>query len=372
MLFRQLLNDILKASQKNARQSLKSRRDARNFSSRSGITLVELMIAAAIIGFIVLILSQMTNITSISTANFNRSSDVNYLVGEVTQKLSNPYNCIETFGHPDDGPQDFTPDSIVRLVNIDRTVTPPNVTVPADGRAHHIQGHAQAQPYGPSQLFVERYELKELGPGRNTYLEITVAAKGVGGGNIGSAEIVRKVPLQVEWRQPVTTTPPIMTACRSLSQATTELWSRGAGTDIYYMGTVGVGTRTPSQAHALNISGDFLVDQNSSGEGGNIKAHSFYYDSDQRLKQRIETIRNPLGTINNLRGVSFDWKSNHKHDFGFIAQEVEKELPELVSKDADGQLSVDYVKVLPFLVEALKQQQKDIEELQHEVQKLKQ
>lgn len=352
------------------------------FHSRSGITLVELMVAAAIIGFIALVLSQVTNVISVSTSNFNRSSDVNYFVGEVTQKLSDPYNCIETFGGPAHEPGDSrhsstfrtntTPDSIVRLVNIDRTVIPATYTVPADGYSHHIQGHADAQLYGPSRLEVARYELKDLGPGQNTYVEIVIAAKGVGGGNIGSSEIVRKIPLKTEWASDHSTLVPKMKSCSSLSQASAELWSRGAGTDIYYMGTVGIGTRTPSQLHALNIAGDFAVELDSNGDGGNIKAHSFYYDSDQRLKQRIETIHNPMQTLHNLRGVSFDWKRNHKHDYGFIAQEVEEELPELVYEDAKGNLSVDYVKVLPFLVEALKEQQNEIEELRNEVQKLKQ
>jgi hypothetical protein len=49
--------------------------------------------------------------------------------------------------------------------------------------------------------------------------------------------------------------------------------------------------------------------------------------------------------------------------FGFIAQEFEKVIPELVKSDKDGYKSIDYVKLTPVLVEAIKEQQKQIEEL---------
>jgi hypothetical protein len=63
-----------------------------------------------------------------------------------------------------------------------------------------------------------------------------------------------------------------------------------------------------------------------------------------------------------LNGVQFDWKSNGRHDIGFIAQEVKKQIPEIVNYNTKKDIySVDYAKVVPFLVEAMKTQQGMIE-----------
>jgi hypothetical protein len=55
---------------------------------------------------------------------------------------------------------------------------------------------------------------------------------------------------------------------------------------------------------------------------------------------------NSLDTISRLIGVSFDWKKSGDHSIGFIAQEVESVLPEIVSTDKEGYKSLDYGKVI--------------------------
>ena len=94
-----------------------------------------------------------------------------------------------------------------------------------------------------------------------------------------------------------------------------------------------------------------------------------------RWKRNIIEIDEPLDKLAKLRGVYFDWDSEHGggHDVGMIAEEVGKVLPEIVvyeenGIDADG---MDYSKLTPLLVEAVKAQQKMIEDLQKEVQLLK-
>ena len=93
--------------------------------------------------------------------------------------------------------------------------------------------------------------------------------------------------------------------------------------------------------------------------------------SDARFKTNVTTLNNALDTILNLRGVNFDWKReafpDHRfpegRQVGFIAQELEKFLPEVVVRDAQGYRAVAYGSVVPVLVEAVKTQQKQIEEL---------
>ena len=100
---------------------------------------------------------------------------------------------------------------------------------------------------------------------------------------------------------------------------------------------------------------------------GNITAYS-----DQRLKTNIETIANPLELVNKLRGVTFDWIETGKHSYGLIAQEVEQVIPELVLETTNGNTetdvsttvkSVDYSKLVSVLIEAVKEQQQQIDKL---------
>ena len=75
--------------------------------------------------------------------------------------------------------------------------------------------------------------------------------------------------------------------------------------------------------------------------------------------------------ILNLEGVYFNWKTNTENrQVGFIAQDVEKALPEVVSKDNKGYYSLSYGNITPILVEAFKEQQEIIESQQSKIDTL--
>jgi len=97
--------------------------------------------------------------------------------------------------------------------------------------------------------------------------------------------------------------------------------------------------------------------------------------SDKRLKKDISEINNALEKILKINGVYFYWKENKfskEKQIGVIAQEVEPVFPELVQKNSNGYLSVDYTKFTPILIQALKEQQKQIEALKQKNEKLTQ
>ncbi len=131
-------------------------------------------------------------------------------------------------------------------------------------------------------------------------------------------------------------------------------------------GFVGMGTIDPSVR--LQVNGDII-------------ANSIAGSSDARFKTNVSAIANPLEKVLQLRGVNFDWNQSQfpertfssKRALGFIAQEVEKVLPEVVEteKSADGYKAVQYDKVVALLVEAIKEQQKQINRLQKQVKQLK-
>ena len=94
-------------------------------------------------------------------------------------------------------------------------------------------------------------------------------------------------------------------------------------------------------------------------------------NSDRRLKKDITPLSGSLDTIKKLEGVNYKWKdTDRKGDdiqFGVIAQEVKKILPELIRTDDNGWKSMNYVGVIPILIEAIKEQQKQIDELKNKI-----
>jgi len=94
-----------------------------------------------------------------------------------------------------------------------------------------------------------------------------------------------------------------------------------------------------------------------------------YYSSDRRLKDNITPIESPLEKLDKIGGYTFDWiekeevHSNKGRDVGVIAQEIEEVLPEVVTTKENGYKAVKYEKIVPLLIECIKEQQKQIDEL---------
>ena len=93
--------------------------------------------------------------------------------------------------------------------------------------------------------------------------------------------------------------------------------------------------------------------------------------SDARVKENVETIPNALEKVTALRGVNFNKIGEEKRSTGVIAQEVKEVLPEVIHENEDGMLSVAYGNITGVLIEAIKEQQKQIEELKAMVVNLK-
>jgi hypothetical protein len=129
------------------------------------------------------------------------------------------------------------------------------------------------------------------------------------------------------------------------------------------------------------------VGSTASGVVGEIRASNeitAYYSSDRRLKENVRLITDPITLVNQLNGVYFDWTDEHierrggedgffvrKDDVGVIAQEVEAVLPQLVADRPDGFKGVKYEKMIPLLIEAIKQQDKTINRLEEELREIK-
>jgi hypothetical protein len=106
---------------------------------------------------------------------------------------------------------------------------------------------------------------------------------------------------------------------------------------------------------------------------GSVSATSFINTSDARLKEDVRPIKDALDQLLNLRGVRYHFKDRRtgsEDQVGLIAQEVERLFPGLVQTDANGYKGVAYGNLVGVLVEALREQQSEIERLQHQTRSL--
>jgi len=180
-----------------------------------------------------------------------------------------------------------------------------------------------------------------------------------------------------------------------------------AGTDtrtlhINSAGNVGLGTTSPSQklhvvggalitgtttiGGAASVTGALTVGTTATitgaiTAGGNITANgniTAFSSSDERLKENVVNISNPLEKLALLNGVTFDWKDSYiesqggldamfvrKNDVGIIAQDLEKVLPQLVAERDDGYKAVKYDRIVALLIEAVKELKAEVDSLKN-------
>ncbi len=104
--------------------------------------------------------------------------------------------------------------------------------------------------------------------------------------------------------------------------------------------------------------------------GNNVTALGYFHSSDARLKENIAPLQG-LSILEKIRGVSFNWKKDGTQGAGIIAQEVEAVLPSAVHTSADGFKSVEYDQLIGVLIEAVKEQQREIDVLKADIETLK-
>ncbi|NBP00848.1 MAG: tail fiber domain-containing protein [Proteobacteria bacterium] len=153
----------------------------------------------------------------------------------------------------------------------------------------------------------------------------------------------------------------------------TEATSTTTGA-LIVTGGLGIGKNIVSRG-SLWVGGGTIA----TGVAGEIRASNeitAYYGSDKNLKENIVPLSDAIEKINSIGGYEFDWKQSYidarggedgyyvrKHDIGVIAQEIENVLPEIVGTRADGFKAVKYEKIVPLLIEAIKEQQKIINQI---------
>jgi hypothetical protein len=136
-------------------------------------------------------------------------------------------------------------------------------------------------------------------------------------------------------------------------------WSTGTSDDIYRLnGNVGVGTTNPTVK--LHVIGDANI-------VGTTTVTSLVETSSIALKENISPIENALDKILQLNPVTYDRKNNiSKNEAGLIAEEVVNILPNIVTKDGNGNPEgINYTKLSVYLIDAVKTLKQEIEDLRN-------
>ena len=292
-----------------------------------GFAIVQVMILAGVIGGFSYIAMKYASESRKDSAKLQFATDISMATSAINDILADETVCLNTFKP---------------------TTTPLNIA----GK------YPVNIPDANSKLVIKSYSIAVDSTMAQSKLTITFQNKAILQNGNSPNDVSRQIKIfaaGVDY--------PNMTSCRSVGVAKLDIWSRQIDSpNIYYtLGNIGIGTSAPTVA--LDVVGESKI-----AIGYAIVAKSYAYTSDKRLKNNIEQIKNPLEKVLSLRGVTFDWRSNNKRDFGLIAQEVQKQIPEIVSYNPnEDMLAVEYSKVIPFLIEALKFQQTELNELQNDI-----
>ena len=165
--------------------------------------------------------------------------------------------------------------------------------------------------------------------------------------------------------------------------ATIEIQSNTAGNAVLYQRPNTTGDKeaefrmTPGTAYGWSwksASGTKFMKLDQNPGTLTVKGDVVAYGSpsDISLKENIKPIDSALDKVMKLQGVTFDWKKTDsvlelKEDIGFIAQDVQKVVPELVRENTNGLLSMRHQGITPILLEAIKELKAEIEELKKQI-----
>jgi len=112
--------------------------------------------------------------------------------------------------------------------------------------------------------------------------------------------------------------------------------------------------------NTLNVSSTKLYFNPSTGQLNSTDYNSL---SDRNKKENVESLVDAINVINQINPVSFTWKDNGNKAYGVIAQEIEEVLPDIVSTSSEGVKSVSYTQIIPFLVQVIQEQHKEIQRI---------
>jgi hypothetical protein len=139
-------------------------------------------------------------------------------------------------------------------------------------------------------------------------------------------------------------------------------------TSLYFTNARAISAITNATLSNVTVSGTITV--SNVVASSTVTAPNLYAYSDRSLKTNIVPIDNALEKIKALEGVYFTWKNNQQNSLGLIAQAVERVEPLAVGNSPEGYKTVNYLSIIGILIEAIKEQQEQIDILSSKINKL--
>ena len=189
---------------------------------------------------------------------------------------------------------------------------------------------------------------------------VTIPNSGVTAGTYGNSTIVPVITIGADGR---------ITSAANVTITTSG--GGGGGSDLTITNDTATNLNTFYPLLSNNVTSGTLTAANTSStklyynaNTGTLSATNFNTLSDATLKENIVIMTNPLDIINQVNGVEFNWKDNGNKSAGFIAQELERVLPHLVGTGPDGTKTVNYLGIIAYLVETVKELGKQIKQIE--------
>jgi len=160
----------------------------------------------------------------------------------------------------------------------------------------------------------------------------------------------------------------------SVSPSGTGASAQGGSKGLQGLATASTGITYGVFGSSVSPTGYGVYSQGDAHVEGNLSySGTLTQSSSRRWKTNIAPMTGALEKVQQLQGVTYDWKDSGRHDIGLIAEDVHAVVPEVVLMEANGvdAKGVDYARLTSLLIEAVKEQQREIRQLQELVETLR-
>jgi prepilin-type N-terminal cleavage/methylation domain-containing protein len=398
-----------------------------SFFRKQGFSIVEVMVAAGIMGVVTLGLNKLTETQFKTVKTVESSSEVTSILTQMKTILATSESCEATFvtnpansGNPYRINQGALSDPMAI-----RQLSPSSGSIVDKFIAN--TNKSLARKYGNGGVKILSYSLSTSDSAVGITAGDTVGTTHLlvrfyrGKGTLGNEEIVKKIILNVERVSPTnnriatcsTSSAGVgaaLASCSSLSGNyiqgtpdechlpdyrdltvnTNNLPNRGVS-ELYMrqllmmetsytsltIGDASTDTAIFESAVEINgptsFNGNLTITGTTTFSGGIVISGDLELSSDKRLKKNIRLQERLMDKIRLLDPVVFDWKKDNRKSYGFLAQDVAKLFPTMVSRQEDtGLLAIRYIELISVAFQGVKELDKEIEELKKEAVDLKQ
>lgn len=303
--------------------------------SQRGFSLVEVLIASALMGAVALGIAKLTKDQSKSAKTIESRFEVTAIVSEITQLLSNKESCKATLRGNN---ANNTPAGTIISI-VERPAVPPDVV-------RFVANGANTGPiYGNGAFRITSLRLSTANDGTNL------------GINPGTNEGITNLYVTFFFGQDKTY------SATTLSKKIRIQVKTFSAVDFRIDECVAVGGVMDDY---VNVIGDEMT-------GNLVMLGNAEIDlqSDRRLKHDIKKIRSSLSKVRKLNPVTFKWNQNNEFSYGFIAQDVEVQYPLLISESKDGFKKISYFQFTPLIVRSIQELDEENKMLKKELRQLK-